>query len=206
MPHVPLKVLRGQQDEEDQYYERFQAPPGTSTEEEAERAADNDSGTSHSSDEDTTTDVGEVSEEGMARYLGRHPGAMHGANQVDDDFGEIQNDQNENAPQYDTTESVNLEAADVQVVAQMHHLPSTSRFDSVDLSNGANQADDDFGEIQNDQNENAPQYDTTGRVNLEAADVQAVAQIHRLASTDVTSNDSVDLSNDDRAPLLPNEH
>ena len=152
MPHVPLKVLRGQQDEEDiqdQYYERFQAPPGTSTEEEAERAAADDS-TSHSSHEDITTDVGEVSEEGMERYLGRHPGAMHGVNQVDDDFGEIQNDQNENAPQYDTTGSVNLEAADVQVVAQMHHVPST----------------------------------------------------------DVTSNDSVDLnlSNDDRAPLLPNEH
>ena len=152
MPHVPLKVLRGQQDEEDvqdEYYERFQAPPGTSTEEEeAERAAAYDSTTSHWSHEDITTDVGEVSEEGMDRYLGRHTGPMHGANQVDDDFGEIQNYQNENAPQYDTTGSVNLEAADVQVVAQMHHLPST----------------------------------------------------------DVTSNDSVDLSNDDRAPLLPNEH
>ena len=58
MPHVPLKVLRGQQDEEDiqdQYYKRFQAP-GTTTEEKAERAGDNDSGTSHSSHEDITTD------------------------------------------------------------------------------------------------------------------------------------------------------
>ena len=150
MPHVPLKVLRGQQDEEDiqdQHYERFQAP-GTSTEEEAERAADNDSRTSDSSHEDITTDVGEDGEEGMERYLGRHPGAMHGVNQVDDDFGEIQNNQNENTPQ----------------------------------------------------------YDTTGSVNLEAADVQAVAQIHRLPSTDVTSNDSLDLLNDDREPLLPNEY
>ena len=152
MPHVPLKVLRGQQDEEnlqDNHYERFQAPPGTSTEEEAERAADNDSRTSHSSHEDITTDVGEASEEGMERYLGRHTGVMHGVNQVEDDFVEIQNDQNENAPQYDTTGSVNLEVDDVQVVAQVHRLPSR----------------------------------------------------------DVTSNDSVDLSNDDRAPLLPNiEH
>ena len=149
MPHVPLKVLRGQQDEEDiqdQYYERFQAP-GTSTEEEAERAADNDS-TSHSSHEDITSDVGEVSEEGMERYLGRHTGVMHGVNQVEDDSDEIQNDQNENTSQYDMTGSVNLEAADVHVVAQVHRLPST----------------------------------------------------------DVTSNDSVGLSNDDRAPLLPNEH
>ena len=154
MPHVPLKVLRGQQDEEDiqdQLYERFKAPPGTSTEEEAERAAAaaaNHSGTSHSSREDITTDLDEVHEDGMERYLGRHPGAMHGANQVGNDLGENQDYQNENAPQYDTTRSVNLEAADVQVVAQMHHLPNT----------------------------------------------------------DAASNDSVDLSNDDRAPLLPNEH
>ena len=80
MPHVPLKVLRGQQDEEDiqdQYYERFQAPPGTSTEEEAERAANNDSRTSDSLHEDITTDVGEDGEEGMERYMGRHTGAMH---------------------------------------------------------------------------------------------------------------------------------
>ena len=107
MPHVPLKILRGQQDEEDiqdQLFERFQPPPGTSTEEEQERAAADDS-TSHSSHEDITTDV-----------------------------------------------------------------------------------------------------DTTGSINQGAAGVQVVAQVHRLPSTDATSNDSVDLSNDDRAPLLPNEH
>ena len=153
MPHVPLKVLRGQQDEkdiQDQSYERFQAP-GTTTEEEEEeeeRATDDDSTTSHSLQEDITTDVGAVSKEGMERYLGRHSGAMHSANQVENDFGENQNYQNENTPQYDTTGSINQEAADLQVVAQMHRLPST----------------------------------------------------------DATSNDSVDLSNDDRAPLLPNEH
>ena len=150
MPHVPLKVLRGQQDEEDiqdQYYERFQAP-GTTTEEEAERPADDDSIASHSSHEDITTDIAEDSEDGMESYPTRHTSVMHGVNQVDD-FVEIPNDQKENAPQYDTTGSVNLEAADIQVVAQMHHVPYT----------------------------------------------------------DVTSNDSVDLSNDDRAPLLPNiEH
>ena len=145
MPHVPLKVLRGQQDEEDiqdQYYERFQAP-GTTTEEEAERVNDDASRTSLSSHEDITTDVDEVSDDGIERYLGRQAGAMHSVNQV-----EIPNDQNENVPQYDTTRSVNLEAADVQAVAQMHPMPSI----------------------------------------------------------DVASNDSVDLSNDDRAPLLPNEH
>ena len=138
MPHVPLKVLRGQQDEEDiqdQYYERFQAPPGTTTEEEAERAGNDDSGTSHSSHEDITTDLGEDSEEGTARYLGRHTNAMHSVNQYDDNFSEIQNYQNENTPQYDTTGSINQEAADVQVVAQVHRLPSTdvTSTDSVDF-------------------------------------------------------------------------
>ena len=126
MPHVPLKVLRGQQDEQDiqdQYYERFQAP-GTTTEEEAERGSDDDSETSHSSHEDITTDVGEVSEEGMERYPGRHPGAMRSLNQADDHFSEIQNYQNENTPQHDTTGSINQEAADVLAVAQMHHLPN----------------------------------------------------------------------------------
>ena len=150
MPHVPLKVLRGQQDEEDiqdQYYQRFQAP-GTTTEEEAERTAEDDSTTSHSSHEDVTTDMGEVTEDGMERYLGQHIGTMHSVKQVDGDFGENPNYQNENTPQYDKTGSVNLEAADVQVVTQVHCLPNT----------------------------------------------------------DVTSNDSVDLSNHDRAPLLPNKH
>ena len=144
MPHVPLKVLRGQQDEEDiqdQYHERFQADGTATEEEEAKRATDDDSRTSHPSYEDITSDVGEVSEDGMERYLGRHTGAMHSANQVENDFG-----QNENAPQYDTAGSINQEAADLKVVAQMHHVPNT----------------------------------------------------------DVTSSDS--LSNDDKAPLLPNEH
>ena len=132
MPHVPLKVLRGQQDEEDiqdQYYARFQAP-GTSTEEEAERAADNDSGTSHSSHEDITTDVGEASEEGMARYPGRHTGS------IDSDNERVQNDQNNtrNIPVYDTTGSVNLEAADVNVVAHVHRLPSTDVTSKDDMA------------------------------------------------------------------------
>ena len=131
MPHVPLKVLRGQQDEEDQNYT---VPPGTSTEEEAERAAADDS-TSHSSHEDITTDVGEVSEEGMERYPGRHTGAMHGANQVDDHFGEIQIYQNESTSEYDTTGSVNHQASQVQVAAQVHHMPNRDESEDDSLSN-----------------------------------------------------------------------
>ena len=141
MPHVPLKVLRGQQDEEDvqdQLFERFQAPPGTSTEEEAERAAAaaaavNDPRSSHSSHEDITTDVGDVSDEGMDRYLGRHTGPMHSVNQVDDDFGEIQNDPNEitqEFPEYDTTGSVDHQASHVHVVADVHGVRNRDGTDS----------------------------------------------------------------------------
>ena len=135
MPHVPLKVLRGQQNEEDIQDQNYTVPPGTSTEEEAERAAaDNDSRTSHSSHDDITTDVGEVSEEGMERYPGRHTGAMHGANQVDDHFGEIQNYQNESTPEYDTTGSVNQQASQVQVAAQVHHMPNRDESEDDSLS------------------------------------------------------------------------
>ena len=147
MPHVPLKVLRGQQDEEDvqdQYYERFQAPPGTSTEEEEERAAAaaaaavNDSRSSHSSHEDITTDVDDVSDEGMERYLDRHTSAMHSVNQVDDDFGEIQNNPNESTqefPEYDTTGSVDHQASHVQVVADVHRVRNRNETESDSLSN-----------------------------------------------------------------------
>ena len=139
MPHVPLKVLRDQQDEEeikDQLYERFQVPPGTSTEEEAERAAAaDDSRTSHSSHDEITTDVGEVSDDGIERYPGRHTGAMHGVNQVDDHFGEIQNYQNESTTEYDTTGSVNHQASQVQVGAQVHHMPNRDESEDDSLSN-----------------------------------------------------------------------
>ena len=63
LPHTPLKVLRGEQDVEDiqdKYYEVF-IPPTTS-----------DDTTDYRSDvtERVTTDSGDVSDEGMARYLG----------------------------------------------------------------------------------------------------------------------------------------
>ena len=133
MPHVPLKVLRGEKNEDDfqdHHYERFQAP-GTATEEEEEKVTDYDSRSSVS-EEDATTDMGELSDEGMGRYLGRHTGPMYGVNQVDDDFSKIQNYLNENAPQYDTTGSINQEAADV---IQMHHLPNRDVTSNDSLSN-----------------------------------------------------------------------
>ena len=152
MPHVPLKVLRGQQDEEDiqhQYHERFQAP-GTATEDDNnDKDVDDDSLRSGLSNEDGTTDMGEDSDECMDRNPGWHTDSVNGANP----FGNDSDERGENAPnslrnivEYNTVESVNNEGTHVQVVTGVHHLPNT----------------------------------------------------------DLTSNDS--FSNDDRAPLLPNEH
>ena len=68
LPRTPLKVLRGEKDEEDirdKYHERFQAP-GTSTEDaEDYRDIDDESRRSSLSRDEVMTDIGEVSEEGM---------------------------------------------------------------------------------------------------------------------------------------------
>ena len=120
LPKTPLKVLRGepiQEDIQDLYHQRFQAP-GTSTE---EAEADQD--------ENDTTDVGEVSEEGMERYLGGHTGPIDAV------------DNPPNAPEYDTTGSVNLEVEDVHVAAHVHHLPDsdvTSNDDTTALLGNKN--------------------------------------------------------------------
>ena len=150
MPHVPLKVLRGQQDEEDiqdQYHERFQAP-GTTTEDD-KNDKDDDNSRSSLSNEDITTDMGEDSDQSMERYLGLHTDSVNGANPFGNDFnegGQNSRDDLNNTLEYGTMENVSNER--VQVFAGIHHLPNT----------------------------------------------------------DVTSNDSVDLSNDETAPLLPNVH
>ena len=118
MPHVPLKVLRGQQDEEDihdQYYERFQAP-GTATEDDNnDKDDDDDSLRSGLSKEDGTTDLGEDSDESMERYLGRHTDSANGANP----FGNDSNEGSENA----------------EVAAPVHGLISTNVASNDWLSN-----------------------------------------------------------------------
>ena len=124
LPHVPLKVLRGEQDGEDvrdKYHERFQAP-GTTTED-AEDDSDTDDESKTSNDDMAT--IGEAGEEGMARYLGGRASSVDSVIQLDN---EIQNHQNKNTqgnPEYDTTGSINTEAADMQAVAQVHHLPDS---------------------------------------------------------------------------------
>ena len=126
MPHVPLKVLRGEEDRVDtgdENYERFQAPPGTSTE---EREAEDGSSLSG----EGFTDPGE---EGGARYLGS---SVESVNQSQIDFDQMQHGPNNvNNPEYDTTGSVNTEATDVQVVAQVHVPPNRDDTESESLSN-----------------------------------------------------------------------
>ena len=144
LPHTPLKILRGEQDEEDlqdKYYERFQAP-GTSTEEaEDDKVTDDDSIASSLSHDDITSDVsslsrdditsdatdlsrdditsnaGEVSRKDIARCLG---GSIDNVN----------DDHVHNASEY-----IGLETTDVQVVAQVHHEPDLDVMSNDSLSN-----------------------------------------------------------------------
>ena len=136
MPHVPLKVLRGEQDQEDirdRYHERFQVPGTTTKDAEDDRDTDDDSSTS---DEDVATDIGEAGEEGRQRYLGRSADSADNVIQLDN---EIQNHPNKNTqdkPEYDTTGSISHETAEVEAVAQVHQLPDsdvTSNDDTTPL-------------------------------------------------------------------------
>ena len=68
LPHEPLKVLRGEPDEEDEQdelFRRFQPPPGTTTEEEQ----DDDNTDIDDDEDDLTTDAAYVSDDdGMDRH------------------------------------------------------------------------------------------------------------------------------------------
>ena len=137
MPHVPLKVLRGQQDEEDiqdQYYDRFQAP-GTSTEDDNnDKDFDDDSLRSGLSKEDGTTDMGEDSDESMERYPGWHTDSANGANPFGNDSNEggqnVQDNLN-NTLEYSTM----VNNAGVQVVARVHDLTNTDLTSNDSFSN-----------------------------------------------------------------------
>ena len=138
MPHVPLKVLRGEQEQEDvrdQHYERFKAPGTTTEDTEDDKYTDDDSRTSND-DMATIGEADEEGEEGMARYLGGRASSVDSVIQFDN---EIQNDQNQNTqenPEYDTTGSVNHESDEVRTAAQVNHLPDsdvTSNDDAAPL-------------------------------------------------------------------------
>ena len=120
LPRNPLKVLRGEQDEEDlqdKYYERFVQPTTTTTATE---------------DENITTDIGEVSEDGMGRYLGGHASSIGSISQANDTVDEgvkgVHNDQRINTG--DQTVSSH-EAIEMQL------------FKQVELPHQAGDIDDD---------------------------------------------------------------
>ena len=128
MPHVPLKVLRGKQDDkdiQDEYFERFQAPTTTTEDDEN----DNDSVRSNLS----VDDIGEVSEEGMARYLGRDTDSMNSFSQsaIISDSEYLHNNQGNNAACQNIL-SVSHEAIELQVLAQVHLPPNIDNDNDTD--------------------------------------------------------------------------
>ena len=134
MPYVLLKVLREKEDQvdiQDLYYERFPAPKTTTDDAEDDKDTDDDSSTSSVSRYDVTTDTGEVSEEGNIRYLGGDTNSLDTVIQLDN---ENQIHQNKNTQEYNTTGSVNREATDVQVAAQVHHLPDSDETSNDDTA------------------------------------------------------------------------
>ena len=112
LPRTPLKVLRGEQDEEDiedKYFERFVPPTTTATE-----------------DENISTDIGEVSEEGMGRYLGGNTSSIGTINQPDgilDEGAEVVHNGKVNSTGKQTGSS--HEAIEMQVFEQ-EQLPHQS--------------------------------------------------------------------------------
>ena len=132
MPHVPLKVLRGGQEEEDiqdKYFDNFKAPGTTTEDAEDDNDIDDESRTSSLSIDDVNTDICETGEQGRERYLGGDTNSVDTVIQFDN---EIQNHQDKNSqqnPDYNAGESANLGAVDVEAVAQVHHL-SISRDDT----------------------------------------------------------------------------
>ena len=135
LPHVPLKVLRGEQDQEDiqdTYYERFQAPGTTTEDAEDDEDTDDDS---RISNDDVATDIGEVSEEGVERYLGKHTDSFDTVMQLNNENQDHQNKNTQDNPEYDTTGSIYHETAEVEAVAQVHHLPDSYVTSNDDTEN-----------------------------------------------------------------------
>ena len=169
LPHTPLKVLRGEKDEEDvrdKYHERFQAP-GTSTEDEENyRDIDDESRRSSLSRDGVMTDIGEVSDEGMERYLGRDTSSIEG---VDDNshknHGDLKNV--DNIAEHDTTGSVNLESAD----------DDNHNHNDDDNNNDNNNDNASGGEGRHlDRDDLSASYQTTDSVSEEAIELQDLAQ------------------------------
>ena len=191
MPHVPLKVLRGEQDKEDiqdQYYERFQAPPGTSTEEEEANAWRGSS----SSHWESTTDIGNVSES-----LGSIHSISESNNASDEGSEDVPSDHVDlglNNTGYQTMGSVSHEAIELQAFADVHQLPYIDSDATINTDNTNNTGSGvaSIGNVSEDSKQrflgehtgtigNASQSDTASH---EAIELQGFSRVHQPPNTD----------------------
>ena len=183
MPHVPLKVLRGQQDEEDvqdQYYERFQAPPGTSTEEEANALR-----RSSSSHWDSTTDIGNVSES-----VGSIHSISESDNASDERAEDVPSDHIDlNNTIYQTMGSVSHEAIELQAFADVHQRPNTESDTTINTDNVSEEAMGRYLGRHTSSIDNTSQSDTASD---EAIELRGLAQVHQLPNAD---NDVASIGN-----------
>ena len=195
LPRTPLKVLKGEKDEEDimdKYYERFKAPTSTSEDDDNDNSTDGYS-TRSSLPRDET---GDVSEEWMARYLGS---SLESINPIDDVGYKQTRKHQRNNRDNQSTSSISHEAIEMQVLAQVHHPPDTDS------------SDDDATRKDNDQ-VNKTGYQTTGSISHEATEMQVLAQIHHPAKTDsdddgpLTDDATTHVSNGGSERSLVSEH
>ena len=147
--------------------------------------------------------TGEVSEEGMDRYLGGDTDSVHSMSQSDNvSQEEARNIDNTG---YQTTGSVSHEAIELQAIVQVHQPPNTDG-DTTEVSEEgmerelgretssihsiARSDNEEATNIENDEINNTG-YQTTGSVGHEAIELQAIAQVHQQPNTDTEGSDAL---------------
>ena len=128
LPYVPLKVLRGEQDEEDiqdKYHARFVPPTTTTENEEANGSTDGYSNRSSLQ----VDDIGNVSDEGMERYLGRDSSINSSVSQISVPLDEMRKNIQRNSA---GDQSMSHEAIEMQVFEQVQLPPDTDSDDDGD--------------------------------------------------------------------------
>ena len=167
LPRTPLKVLRGEKDEEDimdKYYERFKAPTSTSEDDDNNDSIDGYSARSSLPRDNT----GGVSEERVVGYLGS---SLESINPIDDVGDKRVKKYQRNNRDNQSTSSISHEAIEMQVLAQVHHPPDTDSSDE-DATGRDNVQINKTG------------YETTGSISHEAIEMQVLAQVHHPPDTD----------------------
>ena len=205
LPRTPLKVLRGEQDQEDIrdiYHERFQSPGTTTEDPDDHRDIEDESRRSSLSRDYVTTDIGEVSDEGRARYLSDIDSDGDGDIDIDGDGdGDIDGDGDSNV--YSNRSSLQRD--------EVSETDNDNDDDTDDYSNmcsllleGTSTTEDNIHDNDNDSasqgearrldNDNTG-YQTTGSVSEEAIELQVIGQAHHPPHTNSDQEDT--LSRDD---------